>query len=107
MLSNNCRVALATDFNPGSSMTQNMQLVWTIAALKLGMLSGELLWATTIVPAMSLTREHLIGSIEVGKQADLILMNVPNLDYIAYHMGINHVKMTMKKGNIVFEKVDL
>ena len=107
MLSNTCRVALATDFNPGTSMTQNMQLVWTIAALKLGMLPAELLWATTIIPAMSLMREHLIGSIEVGKQADLILMNIPNLEYIAYHMGINHVKMTMKKGHIEFEKVDI
>jgi len=104
MLLNKCQVAIATDFNPGSSMTQNMQLVWTIAALKLGMMSGELLWATTIIPAKSLMREDKIGSIDEGKQADLILMDIPNLDYLAYHMGINHVKTTIKKGEVVFEK---
>lgn len=106
MLSANCRVALATDFNPGSSMTQNMQLVWTIASLKLGMSGNELLWATTLIPAISLMRENSIGSIDVGKQADLILMDIPNLDYLAYHMGINHVQMTMKKGNVEFKKAD-
>jgi len=104
MLSNNCQVALATDFNPGSSMTQNMQLIWTIAALKLGMLTGEMLWATTIIPAKSLMRENLVGSIDVGKQADLLLMDIPNLDYLAYHMGINHVNMTIKKGQVLFKK---
>ena len=107
MLLNSCQVALATDFNPGSSMTQNMQLIWTIAALKLGMLTGEMLWATTIIPARSLMQENLIGSIEVGKQADLILLDIPNLDYLAYHMGINHVNMTIKKGKVVFKKEDI
>ncbi|MEE9117126.1 MAG: imidazolonepropionase, partial [Calditrichia bacterium] len=106
MLSNKCEVALATDFNPGSSMTQNMPLVWTIAALKLGMVTGELLWATTIIPAKSLRREKEIGSIDVGKQADLVLMDIPNLDYLAYHMGINHVMATIKKGEILFKKED-
>jgi imidazolonepropionase len=79
-------------------------LVWTIAALKLGMFTGELLWATTIIPAKSLKRENKIGSIDVGKQADLILMDIPNLDYLAYHMGINHVKVTIKKGEVVYKK---
>ena len=88
-------------------MTQNMQLIWTIAALKLGMLTGEMLWATTIIPARSLMQENLIGSIEVGKQADLILLDIPNLDYLAYHMGINHVNMTIKKGKVVFKKEDI
>jgi len=107
MLSRNCQVALATDFNPGSSMTQNMQLIWTIAALKLGMLTGEMLWATTVIPAKSVLRDNIIGSIEVGKQADLVLMDIPNLDYLAYHMGVNHVNMTIKKGEVVFKKEDI
>lgn len=104
MISHNCQVVLATDFNPGSSMTQNMSLVWTIAALKLGMKTGELLWATTIMPAKSLNRDSKIGSIDIGKNADLILMDIPNLDYLAYHMGINHVIMTIKNGEIVYNK---
>ncbi len=104
MLETGCEVALATDFNPGSSMTQNMQLVWTIAALKLGMLPGELLWATTYIPAKSLAEEQKIGSIQPGKQADLVLMDIPNLEYLAYHMGINHVSITVKKGKVTFQK---
>jgi imidazolonepropionase len=104
MLSQNCQVALATDFNPGSSMTQNMSLVWSIAALKLRMLTGELLWATTIIPAKSLDRDQQIGSIDIGKKSDLILMDIPNLDYLAYHIGINHVVMTIKNGKIVYNK---
>jgi imidazolonepropionase len=104
MLSNMCEVALATDFNPGSSMTQNMALVWTVAALKLGMVTGELFWATTIIPAKSLKKEKEIGSIDVGKKADLILLDIPNLDYLAYHMGINHVIMTIKSGEVVFKR---
>ena len=55
---------------------------------------------------VSLSRENKIGSIDEGKQADLILMDIPNLDYLAYHMGINHVNTTIKKGEIVFKKED-
>jgi imidazolonepropionase len=104
MLAAGCEVAVATDFNPGSSMTQNMQLVWTISALKLGLLPNELLWATTYVPAKSLRLENRIGSIAIGKQADLILLDLPNLESLPYHMGINHIVMTIKKGVIVYQK---
>ena len=104
MLTAGCEVAVATDFNPGSSMTQNMQLLWTIAALKLGMISEELLWATTLIPAKTVGREKEIGSIEIGKKADLILLDIPNLDYLAYHMGINHVLITIKNGKIVYSR---
>jgi imidazolonepropionase len=68
------------------------------------MFPGELLWATTMIPAKSLKREGKIGNINVGKQADLVLMNIPNLDYLAYHMGVNHTVMTIKKGDVVFKK---
>jgi imidazolonepropionase len=99
-----CSVALATDFNPGSSMSQNMQLVWSIAALKMAMVPGELLWSTTLIPARTLQRVSQTGSVERGKQADLIFLKIPNLEYLPYHMGINHVMMTMKKGRIVFDR---
>ena len=104
MIDAGCRVAVSTDFNPGSSTTQNMQLMWTIAALKLGMLPGELLWATTFVPAQSLGLEERIGTIEEGKQADLILLDVPNLNYLPYHYGVNHVQLTVKNGKVVYKK---
>jgi imidazolonepropionase len=104
MIDTGCHIALATDYNPGSSFTQNMQIIWTIAALKMGIVPGELLWATTIVPARSLSLEERIGSIEEGKEADLIIMDIPNLNYLPYHYGINHVWMTIKRGNIVYER---
>ncbi len=103
MIEAGCQVALATDFNPGSSMTQNMQLVWTIAALKMGLMPGELLWATSINPARSLEADNRIGCVEPGMQADLILMEIPNLEYLPYHFGINHVRMTMKRGKVVYK----
>lgn len=102
MLNEGCQVALATDFNPGSSMTQNMQILWTIGALKLGLLPNELLWATTLVGARSVSLEEKIGTIAKGKQADLILLDIPNLEYLPYHFAINHVKMTIKQGKIVY-----
>jgi imidazolonepropionase len=102
MIEQGCTVGVATDFNPGSSMTQNMQLAWSVAALKMAMMPAELLWASTLVPARSLEMDNLIGSIEEGKQADLILLDIPNLEYLPYHVGINHVKMTIKKGNVVY-----
>jgi len=103
MLDAGCEVALATDFNPGSSMTQNMQMLWSIGALKLGLLPNELLWATTFIPAKSLSLENSIGTIAEGKQADLILLDIPNLEYLPYHFAINHLKKTFKKGELVFE----
>jgi imidazolonepropionase len=104
MLDAGCNIALATDFNPGSSMTQNMQMVWTIGALKLGLLPNELLWATTLIPARSLDIDKRVGIIEAGKQADLILLDIPNLEYLPYHFAINHVKLTIKFGEIVFSR---
>ena len=50
----------------------------------------------------SLSIENRIGTIEAGKQADLVLMDIPNLEYLPYHFAINHVKMTIKKGKIVY-----
>ncbi len=97
-----CEVALSTDFNPGSSTTQNLQLIWTIAALKLRMLPEEILWATTLTAARSLNLDAAIGSIEPGKQADLVLLDIPNLNYLPYHYGINHTLFTVKKGEIIY-----
>ena len=102
MIDAGCQVAISTDFNPGSSTTQNFQLMWTIGALKLKMLPEELLWAGTYVPAKSLDLQDRLGSIEIGKQADLVVMDIPNLNYLPYHYGINHTVMTIKNGEVVY-----
>lgn len=105
MLDAGCEVAVATDFNPGSSTTQNIQLMWTIGALRLKMLPNELLWATTLTAARSLGTDDRLGSIEIGKQADLVLLDIPNLNYLPYHYGINHTWMTIKKGQLAFKNL--
>ena len=104
MIEAGCRPALATDFNPGSSATQNMQLIWSIAALKMGMLPNELLWATTLIPAQSLEMGNKIGSIETGKQADLLILDIPNLNFLPYNYGMNNVRYTIKKGTVVYKR---
>ncbi len=104
MIEAGCQVAISTDFNPGSSTTQNLQLIWTISALKLKMLPGELLWASTYVPARSLNLQKKLGSIAPGKQADLVILDIPNLNYLPYHYGVNHTYMTIKKGEIVYQR---
>ncbi len=103
MIAAGCQVAVATDFNPGSSATQNMQLMWTIAALKLKMLPSEILWATTYTAARSLNLHHDRGFIAPGARADLIILDCPNLNYLPYHYGVNHVIKTIKNGQIIFE----
>ena len=102
MIEAGCQVAISTDFNPGSSTTQNFQLMWTIGALKLKMLPEELLWASTYIPAKSLGLQDRLGSIETGKQADLVVLDIPNLNYLPYHYGINHTVMTIKNGEVVY-----
>jgi len=103
MIDAGCQIALSTDFNPGSSVTQNLQLIWTIGALKMGLLPNEMLWAATLIPAVSLDLDDSIGSIEAGKQADLVILDIPNLDYLAYHYGINHTFMTIKSGQVIYK----
>ncbi len=104
MIDAGCRPAVATDFNPGSSATQNIQLMWSIASLKMGLLPEELLWSTTLIPAQSLMLDKKIGSIEVGKQADLVILDIPNLEYLPYNYGMNNTAYTIKKGEIVYKR---
>ncbi|MGD9897559.1 MAG: imidazolonepropionase [Calditrichaceae bacterium] len=104
MIDAGCEPAVATDFNPGSSATQNIQLMWTIGALKMGLLPNELLWATTVTAAKAIGMDEKIGSVEEGKFADLILLDIPNLNYLPYHYGINHTYMTIKRGKIVYHR---
>lgn len=102
MIDAGCQVAVSTDFNPGSSTTQNFQLMWTIGALKLKLLPEELLWASTYIPAKSLGLHDRLGRIEVGLQADLVVLNIPNLNYLPYHYGLNHTFLTIKNGMVVY-----
>ncbi|QMS84802.1 imidazolonepropionase [Candidatus Xianfuyuplasma coldseepsis] len=101
MIDSGCIVSISSDYNPGSSPSENYQLTMQIAANKLRMTPYEILVAATINPAYSLGLKEKIGSIARGKQADLVIMNAPNLDYIMYHFGVNHTKDVFKNGRLV------
>jgi len=101
MMSKGMALALATDCNPGSSPTESMPLVLTLACLYLHMSPEEALVAATINAAHAVGRADRVGSLEVGKQADILILDVPNLDYLPYHFGINPVETVIKSGKVV------
>jgi len=95
-------IALATDSNPGSSPTESMPLVLTLACLYLRLTPEEALAAATINAAHAIGRAHQIGSLEVGKQGDVLILDIPNLNYLPYHFGNNPVGTVIKRGKIAW-----
>jgi len=91
-------VALATDFNPGSCVTQNLLLVATIAVTQMKLTLPEAIAAITYTAAKSLGLENRVGSIEVGKQADLAFFDVASYEYLLYHFGDNFCTKTIWQG---------
>jgi imidazolonepropionase len=95
-------VALATDFNPGTSPTLSMPMILSLACTQLRMTPAEAITAATINAAYSLGREKRIGSIEAGKQADMAVFEVADYREIPYYFGVNHCWMTLKRGETVY-----
>ncbi len=96
-------VAIATDFNPGSSMMQSMPFVMSLACLYMGMTVAEVFISATYCAAKSLGKEGVVGSLLPRKQADLVLWNLRTLEEIPYHIADNRVLAVVKKGKIVYE----
>ncbi|MBI5125700.1 MAG: imidazolonepropionase [Planctomycetes bacterium] len=94
-------VAIGTDFNPGTCPTPNMQLIMTLACLELGMTPEEVISAATINAAHALGYAHRVGSLEVGKRADVLILDVPAYTHLTYQFGVNHVKTVIKTGKVV------
>jgi imidazolonepropionase len=94
-------VALATDFNPGSSYTPNMQLVLTLACTQMRMTVEEALEAATLGGAHALGLERQLGSLSVGKACDLLVADVPDYRHLPYLYGVNHVTTVVKAGRVV------
>ncbi len=94
-------VAAASDFNPGSCPSFNLQFVMNLACWNYGLSPEEVLTAVTLNAAAAINRADKIGSLEVGKQADIVIWDAPNLDYVFYRFGQNLVKTVIKKGQIV------
>jgi imidazolonepropionase len=91
-------LAIASNFNPGSCMSYSMPLMMTIACTQMSMSIEEAITASTLNGAAALGLSEKLGSIEVGKQADIVLYDIPSYRYLAYHFGTNHVAKVIKHG---------
>lgn len=101
MVDNNCIVALATDLNPGSCFSASAPLLFALACIYMHLSVEEAVTAFTINSAAAIDRADSIGSIDIGKQGDLILLQFPSYKFLPYHVGMNIVNTVIKKGNII------
>lgn len=102
MIENGLPVALASDFNPGSSPSGNMQLIMSMGLVKLHMLPGEIINAVTLNSAYAMGVEDLLGTITPGKKASLIITkNIPSMEFIPYAYGSDLIERVMIRGTFV------
>ena len=104
MIEEGVDVSVATDLNPGSSMTESLPLMMSMGCTMFKMTPKEVIQGTTIHAARSMGRERETGSLEAGKQADLLLLDIPNYRYLPYHFGVDHTELVIKKGKVVFKR---
>ncbi|MFO7678265.1 MAG: imidazolonepropionase [Thermoplasmatota archaeon] len=102
MISQGVGVALATDLNP-NCYTENMQMMIQLACFNMKMTPAEAVTSATFNAACAIDRQDKIGSLEVGKQADIIILDCPSHLFLAYHFGINLIDTVIKKGIVVVE----
>lgn len=96
-------IALATDLNP-NCWTESMQMIIALACYKMKLTPAEALTAATINAACAIQKQDEIGSLEIGKKADIIVFDVPTYNFLPYHFGVNLVSKVIKNGKIVVEK---
>jgi imidazolonepropionase len=101
MLDSGCTVALATDLNPGSSHVYSLPLVMTLAALRMGMTAQECLDACTVNGAKALGKQHLVGALDPGMRADIVVWDCTRLDELPYHAGANLARDVIAGGKVV------
>ncbi|SHG39365.1 imidazolonepropionase [Ornithinibacillus halophilus] len=107
MIDAGAAVSVSTDFNPGSSVTENLQLIMSIAALKLKLTPDEIWHAVTVNAAHAIGRGDVAGSIQVGRAADIVIWDAPNYMYIPYHYGVNHTNTVIKSGEIIYQRQEI
>lgn len=98
MIDSGCVVALATDLNPGSSFTNSIPLLFALACIYMQLSPEEALTALTINGAAAVGKADKTGSIDVGKQGDLVILEYPSYKFLPYHIGMNIVEKVIKKG---------
>ncbi len=104
MVDGGAAVALASNFNPRLSPMLSMQTAVSLACLKMGLTAGEAIAAATINGAHALGRADRVGSLERGKSADLLLLNIGDYRDLADHLGMNLVHLTMKRGEVLYQE---
>jgi imidazolonepropionase len=104
LIDSGVRVALATDFNPGTSPTVNMQMILSLACSSLHMTPAEAFAAATLGGACALDRDSRCGSLDPGKDADLTVFGVADYRLVPYHFGMNHVRAVIKGGRVLFDR---
>jgi imidazolonepropionase len=104
MIDQGCAVALATDFNPGSCFSNSIPLLMALSTLYIGLSPEEALTAITLNGAAAIDRADRVGSLEVGKQGDAVILEYPSHRFIPYHLGVNVVEKVVKQGRLVFDK---
>jgi imidazolonepropionase len=104
LLDAGARVALSTDLNPGSSPTQNLWLMATMGGSQLGMTADEVVRAITIEAAAALALDDEVGSLEVGKKADILVLEETRTAEIPYRYGMNPVWRVYKEGRLVVKR---
>lgn len=98
-------VSLATDYNPGSCVTDNLQMIMAIAALKLKMTPNEIWNAVTVNAAYAIDADR--GTLNAGDDANIVVWDAPNHEYIPYHYGVNHAYKVFADGKLIFERPGL
>ena len=102
LIEQNCIVALATDYNPGSSPVNNLGLIFSLAALKLKMSVEEIVTAYTLNAAKALSMSSETGTIEPGKQADFAVYDIEHYNDLPYYLSENRNVMTIKKAKVIY-----
>ncbi len=96
----NCILAIATDINPGTAWCESMQFAITLACRYLQLTPAQAIVAATLNAAAAINQQEKIGSLEPGKQADLLILDVPDYRHLGYRIGSNLVKTVIKKGKV-------
>lgn len=101
MIDRGMPIVLATDFNPGSSMTHSMPMILTLACVNYGLTPAEAITASTINSAYAINRGETVGSLEPGKKADVVVWDMPNSRCLPYHFGAAKAEIVVKDGQVV------
>jgi imidazolonepropionase len=103
ILAANGVLALATDLNPGTTWCESMQMVIALACRYMKLTPAQAIAAATLNAARAIRREDVVGSLEPGKQADVLVLDVPDYRFLGYRYGTNLVQTVIKSGQVVVE----